>query len=97
MGAPQAPQGGLSPLWNPLAPAPGVSPDGAPPSHKPRTVRRFEKVSARLPLRPWVVLESLGYRQLTIIWRLPGLIKFVLGRKDRGKMERRALETSEPA
>ena len=50
---------------------------------------RFEKVSDRLLLLFWVMLENLGYRQLTVIWRLRGLVKFLLGRKDWGKMERR--------
>ena len=49
---------------------------------------RFESVSDRLLLLLWVMLENLGYRQLTVIWRLLGLIKFVQGRKDWGKMER---------
>jgi hypothetical protein len=35
--------------------------------------RRNERLSDRLIMLPWVVVESLGYRQLTVLWRLRGL------------------------
>ncbi len=40
----------------------------------------------------WALLENMGYRQLTVLWRLRGLIKFLLGRSDWGTMERRGFE-----
>ena len=55
---------------------------------------RFEKASDRLLLLLWVALENLGCRQLTVMWRLQGIFKFVRVRKDWGKMERRGFETS---
>lgn len=43
-----------------------------------------------LPL--WTLLESVGYRQLTVWWRLRGLVKFLLGDREWGKMERRGFD-----
>jgi hypothetical protein len=37
------------------------------------------------------MLENLGYRQRTVIWRLRGIWKYLRGRKDWGAMERRGL------
>jgi hypothetical protein len=34
-------------------------------------------------------MENLGYRQLTVYWRLRGFWNFLRGRKDWGKMERK--------
>ena len=52
---------------------------------------RYTRLSDRLRLLGWIVLENLGYRQLTVIWRLRGLIKYLRGKKDWGSMERRGL------
>ena len=49
---------------------------------------RYGQVRDRLVLVPWAVLESLGYRQLTVYWRLRGLVKYLRGRKDWGVMTR---------
>jgi cellulose synthase/poly-beta-1,6-N-acetylglucosamine synthase-like glycosyltransferase len=49
---------------------------------------RYAQLRDRLVLVPWAVLESLGYRQLTAYWRLRGLVKFLLRRKDWGVMTR---------
>lgn len=49
---------------------------------------RYRQIRDRLVLLPWAVLESIGYRQLTVFWRLRGLVKFVRGRKDWGVMTR---------
>ncbi len=37
---------------------------------------------------PWLLLESFGYRQLTVVWRLRGLVGFMRGRRDWGVMTR---------
>jgi hypothetical protein len=37
-------------------------------------------------------LENLGYRQMTVYWRLRGLWKFLRGRKDWGAMERKGFK-----
>jgi cellulose synthase/poly-beta-1,6-N-acetylglucosamine synthase-like glycosyltransferase len=50
---------------------------------------RYDSFRDRLLLLLWAVLEPLGYRQLTVIWRLRGLSKFMRGRKDWGVMVRR--------
>jgi cellulose synthase/poly-beta-1,6-N-acetylglucosamine synthase-like glycosyltransferase len=51
--------------------------------------RRYEQVGDRLILLGWALLENLGYRQLTVFWRLRGLVKFLGGKTDWGAMERR--------
>jgi cellulose synthase/poly-beta-1,6-N-acetylglucosamine synthase-like glycosyltransferase len=50
---------------------------------------RYETFRDRLLLFWWALIENLGYRQLTVYWRLRGLWKFVRGRKDWGVMERK--------
>lgn len=40
-------------------------------------------------------VENLGYRQLTLLWRLRGLWKYLRGRRDWGVMTRRGFGTSE--
>ena len=36
----------------------------------------------------WALLESLGYRQLTTVWRVKGIVNFLRKRKDWGVMTR---------
>ena len=36
----------------------------------------------------WAVLEPLGYRQLTVVWRLKGIVRGLQGRNDWGVMTR---------
>jgi cellulose synthase/poly-beta-1,6-N-acetylglucosamine synthase-like glycosyltransferase len=50
---------------------------------------RYESLRDRLLLLGWALLENFGYRQLTVFWRLRGLIKFLRGRTEWGAMERR--------
>lgn len=50
---------------------------------------RYETFRDRALLFWWALLENLGYRQLTVYWRLRGLWKFLRGRKDWGTMERK--------
>lgn len=40
----------------------------------------------------WAVLENLGYRQLTVAWRLRGMVNFLRGRQQWGTMARRGFE-----
>lgn len=51
--------------------------------------RRYERWQDRLLLIGWAVVESLGYRQLTVWWRLRGLVKFLRRRTDWGVMARK--------
>ncbi len=55
---------------------------------------RYEGLGDRLILLAWAVLEPLGYRQLTVLWRLRGLLNFARGRTDWGAMERRGFTGS---
>lgn len=50
---------------------------------------RYTHFSDRVRLLLYLVFESFGYRQLTVIWRLRGIWKFLRGRTDWGRMERR--------
>ena len=50
---------------------------------------RYETFRDRALLFWWALVENLGYRQLTVFWRLRGLWKFIRGRKDWGTMERK--------
>ena len=43
----------------------------------------------------WVLLENFGYRQLTVIWRLRGLVKYLGGGKGWGAMEREGFNISD--
>ena len=58
---------------------------------------RYEGLVDRLVMLVWALLESLGYRQLTVLWRLRGLWKFV--RKDTGwgAMQRRGFAGAQSA
>lgn len=53
---------------------------------------RYAGLRDRLLLVAWALLENLGYRQLTVFWRLRGLGKFWGGRTDWGVMERRGFQ-----
>lgn len=50
---------------------------------------RYDTFRDRALLFWWALLENLGYRQMTVYWRLRGLWKFLRGRKDWGAMERK--------
>ena len=59
--------------------------------------RRYPAVVDRLLLLLWAVVESLGYRQLTVFWRLRGMVKFLRGRTDWGAMTRRGFTLPDSA
>ena len=48
----------------------------------------------RLRLIGWAVLESVGYRQLTVVWRLRGLWRYLRGRTEWGAMTRTGFATA---
>jgi hypothetical protein len=50
--------------------------------------RRYHGVGDRLLLLLWAVVESLGYRQLTVYWRVRGLVRRLRGSRDWGVMTR---------
>jgi cellulose synthase/poly-beta-1,6-N-acetylglucosamine synthase-like glycosyltransferase len=49
----------------------------------------YRRVSDRLLLLLWAVLEPLGYRQLVSLWMLRGVWRYLRGRTDWGTMPRR--------
>jgi cellulose synthase/poly-beta-1,6-N-acetylglucosamine synthase-like glycosyltransferase len=51
--------------------------------------RRYASLGDRLVLLLWAALENLGYRQLTVFWRLRGMLRFLRGHTDWGVMTRR--------
>lgn len=53
---------------------------------------RYETLRDRVLLFWWALLENLGYRQMTVYWRLRGLWKFLRGKKDWGVMERKGFK-----
>lgn len=53
------------------------------------TFRRYGRVRHRFRLVLWALLENLGYRQLTVFWRLRGIVGQLRGRTDWGAMRRR--------
>lgn len=55
------------------------------------TFQRYHRLRDRALLVGWALLENLGYRQITVVWRLRGIWKYLRGRKDWGAMERRGL------
>lgn len=54
--------------------------------------RRYTRISDRVVVFGWAVVESLGYRQLTVWWRLRGLVRLVRGRGGWGHMPRAGFE-----
>jgi cellulose synthase/poly-beta-1,6-N-acetylglucosamine synthase-like glycosyltransferase len=53
---------------------------------------RYATFRDRALLFWWALLENLGYRQMTVWWRLRGLWKFIRGRKEWGAMERKGFQ-----
>jgi cellulose synthase/poly-beta-1,6-N-acetylglucosamine synthase-like glycosyltransferase len=55
---------------------------------------RYDTARDRLRLLLWAFLENLGYRQLTVYWRLRGIVNFLRGRREWGVMERRGFDAA---
>src|SRR3954470_3150033 len=53
---------------------------------------RYDTFRDRALLFWFAFLENLGFRQMTVYWRLRGLWKFLMGRKDWGVMERKGFQ-----
>ncbi|MDQ2695509.1 MAG: glycosyltransferase family 2 protein [Pseudomonadota bacterium] len=53
---------------------------------------RYGRMRDRFLLLLWALLENLGYRQLTVFWRLRGLVRFLRRRTEWGVMERRGFQ-----
>jgi cellulose synthase/poly-beta-1,6-N-acetylglucosamine synthase-like glycosyltransferase len=50
---------------------------------------RYATFRDRVWLVVWALLENLGYRQMTVWWRLRGVVKYLRGSRSWGSMERR--------
>ena len=59
--------------------------------------RRYARIRDRFVLLAWTVLESIGYRQMTVIWRVKGMVNYLLGRQSWGAMTRRGFSPTTPA
>jgi cellulose synthase/poly-beta-1,6-N-acetylglucosamine synthase-like glycosyltransferase len=57
--------------------------------------RRYGGLGDRLVLLGWALLENLGYRQLTLVWRIKGLIWYLRGRREWGSLRRRGFQEEE--
>lgn len=55
--------------------------------------RRYHRWSDLLLLLWWSVVEGIGYRQLTVVWRLRGLWRYLRGSTDWGTMSRAGFGT----
>ncbi|MEX2588049.1 MAG: glycosyltransferase family 2 protein [Actinomycetota bacterium] len=56
--------------------------------------RRYRRLRDRLWLLLWAAMGAVGYRQLTVYWRLRGIWKFLRGKTDWGHMARTGFRTS---
>jgi cellulose synthase/poly-beta-1,6-N-acetylglucosamine synthase-like glycosyltransferase len=54
--------------------------------------RRYGRVRDRALLVVWAIIENLGYRQLTVWWRLRGIVSYIRGKKAWGKMTRKGFK-----
>jgi len=59
--------------------------------------RAYGGLRDRLHLTAWAMVEGFGYRQLTTVWRLRGLVKYLRGKNDWGVMTRTGFAVSRPA
>jgi cellulose synthase/poly-beta-1,6-N-acetylglucosamine synthase-like glycosyltransferase len=57
--------------------------------------RRYGRARDRALLVVWAVLENLGYRQLTVWWRLRGVASFIRGKKAWGQMNRKGFKSDD--
>ena len=57
---------------------------------------RYVSLRDRLLLAGWALLETFGYRQLTVLWRLKGIVRGLRGRSDWGAMTRTGFTAREP-
>ncbi|MCW3016356.1 MAG: hypothetical protein JWO02_3448 [Solirubrobacterales bacterium] len=61
------------------------------------TYRSYGGGRDTLILLGWAFIEPLGFRQLTVVWRLRGLWRYARGRTDWGVMTRAGFRTSDPS
>jgi len=59
--------------------------------------RPYARIRDRFVLLAWTVVESVGYRQATVVWRLDGMLGYLRGSQSWGTMTRRGFSPSTPA
>lgn len=59
------------------------------------TYRSFGSARERLRLLAWTLVEPLGFRQLTVVWRLRGLMRWLRGSRAWGEMRRSGFAPAE--
>jgi len=57
--------------------------------------RAYGGLRERLRLTAWALAEGAGYRQLTTVWRLRGLVRYMRGKNDWGVMTRSGFATAD--
>ena len=57
---------------------------------------RYHSFGDRVMLVVWALLENLGYRQMTVVWRLRGIFRYFTGSRSWGKMERAGFSGGQP-
>lgn len=58
--------------------------------------RPYRRTRDRLLLGAWTIFESIGYRQMTVFFRLKGMLNYLRGNQNWGQMTRRGFEASDP-
>ena len=58
---------------------------------------RYDRQGQRLRLMGLSLVDSVGYRHITVFWRLRGILSFLRGRTEWGVMERRGLGAADSA
>ncbi|MFW5947303.1 MAG: glycosyltransferase family 2 protein [Gemmatimonadota bacterium] len=53
--------------------------------------QRYDRQAQRIRLMGYSLVDSIGYRHLTVVWRIRGIISFLRGRTEWGAMERRGV------
>lgn len=56
--------------------------------------RRYTGFGNRVRLLTWAFLENFGYRQVTVLWRVRGAVRFLQGRTDWGVMVRKGFDST---
>jgi cellulose synthase/poly-beta-1,6-N-acetylglucosamine synthase-like glycosyltransferase len=59
--------------------------------------RRYGRARDRALLTVWAVLENFGFRQLTVAWRLRGILSFIRGKKSWGRQNRKGFIPADSA
>lgn len=60
------------------------------------TARRYRRMRDQAWLLLWTAVETLGYHQLTVIWRLRGLLSYLRGSREWGVMTRTGFGAPDP-